>query len=404
MECTRCHAALPEVAHFCHRCGNDVRTDDATRRKSFAAKPDEPVASFALVSSIMPRAAISQPRTYRYALALAFVVAVVTAMLGALPLAVLVAAFAIPVVYIVYLYDVNLWEDEPVLVTALAFLATLVLGLGFTALWWRLRGPDTSGLTVGGSGFNLTGFLIAALLVPIVGELIRQVGPVLLASRPEFDDLMDGLAFGVISGVAYATADTLVKNWGLLTGGYAGLTADAGTWMALMALEGFVKPLVLGTATGIACAEFSGLGNGYDGFTPRYLKAVGQAILVSMLYFGGAYLFDLIPARPVALGLTILWGLALLAVLLLRVRSVLHHGLMEAGLEDAARAGGVGDGTLSICPACEMPLMPEAHFCTACGTSVRVAGHGHHEAVPAGAPPLAPDAQPSAPANEEGQA
>lgn len=91
-------------------------------------------------------------------------------------------------------------------------------------------------MTVGGSGFNLTGFLIAALLVPIVGELIRQVGPVLLASRPEFDDLMDGLAFGVISGVAYATADTLVKNWGLLTGGYAGLTADAGTWMALMAL------------------------------------------------------------------------------------------------------------------------------------------------------------------------
>ena len=43
------------------------------------------------------------------------------AIFGALPIAVLVAAFAVPIVYIVYLYDVNLWEDEPVLVTGLAF-------------------------------------------------------------------------------------------------------------------------------------------------------------------------------------------------------------------------------------------------------------------------------------------
>ena len=56
-------------------------------------------------------------------------------------------------------------------------------------------------------------------MVPIVGEAIRQVGPVLLASRPEFDDLMDGLTFGVISGVAYACFDTIVRYWDLLIGG-----------------------------------------------------------------------------------------------------------------------------------------------------------------------------------------
>ena len=40
-------------------------------------------------------------------------------------------------------------------------------------------------------------------VVPIVGEAIRQVGPILLASRPEFDDLMDGLTLRSTLGLDY---------------------------------------------------------------------------------------------------------------------------------------------------------------------------------------------------------
>ena len=115
--------------------------------------------------------------------------------------------------------------------------------------------------------------MLVALVVPIVGEAIRQIGPVLLASRPEFDDLMDGLTFGVISGVSYSCFDTLTRHWDLLTGGLQG--QDPGLWVSLIFLEGFVKPMIIGTASGIAVAEFSGLGRGYDGFTPRYFRGVG---------------------------------------------------------------------------------------------------------------------------------
>ena len=137
-------AELPEVAHFCHVCGQDLRSADLARRRSFAAKPDEPVASFALISSIMPRGAGQRPQTYRIALTIALVVALVAAIFGALPIAMLVAAFAIPIVYIVYIYDVNLWEDEPIPVTGLAFGLTGVLTIGFTILWScsAARPPD----------------------------------------------------------------------------------------------------------------------------------------------------------------------------------------------------------------------------------------------------------------------
>ncbi len=409
MECPRCQAGLPEVAHFCHRCGQDQRSSDTGRKTSFALKPDEPVASFALISSIMPRGAATQPQTYRLALEIALALVAVTAVLGAVPVAVALAAFAVPVVYVVYLYDVNLWEDEPVVVTGAAFLLTFVLGGVWTVAWLQLR--PTAFLVDGGladrapSGPTLLGVLVTCLLAPLVGEAIRQLGPLFLASRAKFDDLMDGLTFGVISGVAYATVETLVKHWPLVTGGM-GSSADAGTMLSLLVLEGFVKPLVLGTATGIACAEFSGLGEGYDGFTPRYLKGLALAAGASVLYYSGTYLLGFVGEPTLGLVLGIAWGLAILAVLVIRVRTVLHTGLLEAALESQARSAGVGpEGTLRFCPRCEMPLMPQAGFCTACGTSVRVGGHQPKVLVAAAAPaatapaPVA-SAEPATPAAE----
>jgi hypothetical protein len=344
-----------------------------SRRRSFAAKPDEPVASFALISSIMPRGAGQRPQTYRIALTIALVIALIAAIFGAMPIAVLVAAFAIPIVYIVYIYDVNLWEDEPVSVTALAFALTGVLSIAFTILWTFLRGPvPFTTPTLGGdfSGSPRVGaFLIVALLVPVVGEAIRQIGPVILASRPQFDDLMDGLTFGVISGVSYACFDTIVRHWALLTGGLQ--QPNPGLWVSLIFLEGFVKPLIIGTATGIACAEFSGLGRGYDGFTPRYFRGVAEAVLANIAYQAGTYLFSFIGSSTMAVILSIAWGLVILAILILRVRNILHAGLMEAALERSAREGAVV-GELEFCAQCEMPLLEHAAFCNACGTAVRV--------------------------------
>jgi len=374
LQCPRCQTQLPDVAHFCFVCGQDQRSGDEARRRSFAAKPDEPVASFALVSSIMPRGAGQRPQTYRIALTIALVVALVAAIFGALPIAVLVAAFAVPIVYIVYLYDVNLWEDEPVRVTGLAFALTGVLAAAFTALWTFLRGtPPYATPTLEGSlsiAPSVGTFLLVALIVPLVGEAIRQLGPILLARRPEFDDLMDGLTFGVVSGVAYSCFDTIVRHWDLLTSGRQ--PTDPGLWVSLIFLEGFVKPLIFGTASGIACAEFSGLGRGYDGFTPRYYRGLAEAVGANIAYQAGTYLFSFVGDQTLGVLLSIGWGLILLAVLVLRIRNVLHVGLMEAALERSARSSAGGPTEPEFCGQCELPLLPHAAFCAACGTAVRV--------------------------------
>ncbi|MGJ3507302.1 PrsW family glutamic-type intramembrane protease [Enemella sp. A6] len=341
-------------------------------------KPDEPVASFALVSSIMPRGASQRPQTYRIALIVALAAALLTAIAGALPIAVMLAAFAIPIVYIVYIYDVNLWDDSPIPVTAMAFLLTGVLATGFTLLWTNLRSasPVTFGLG-SSSSFSVTDFLLLCLLVPVVGEIIRQIGPLFLASRPRFDDLMDGLTFGVISGVAYACFDTIVKHWDLITGGFQGVDSAA-TWAALIFLEGFVKPLLMGTATGIACAEFSGLGEGYDGFSGRYFRGFAEAVLVNIAYQIGVYLLNMLPFGSLSVLLSVVWGLILLAVMILRVRNVLHTGLMEAAMEHHAREVETDD-IIEYCPQCEMPVLEHASFCNACGAALRTGVKPHHK-------------------------
>ena len=61
---------------------------------------------------------------------------------------------------------------------------------------------------------------------------------------------------------------------------------------------------------------------------------------------------------------------------------MLHLGLMEAALERTARAGGIGEeGELQFCAQCELPLLPHAAFCNACGTAVRVQAKAHKAQV-----------------------
>ena len=391
MTCQRCGAPTPDVAHYCQSCGLDLRSDDLARRKSFAVKPDEPVASFALISTIMPRGAQQHPQMYKIALVVALVVALLAAIFGAVPIAILVAAFAIPVVYIVYLYDVNLWEDEPVPVTVAAFALTGVLSLLFTIGWTQFRASPVNLQTFDGglaSGPQPGQLLLVAVAVPIIAQVLTQLGPIYLASRPKFDDLMDGFTFGVVSGVAYATFDTLVRHHQALFGGMVA-SPNAADWTALIFLEGLIKPLIMGTAAGIAAAEFSGLGEGYDGFSLRYLRGVGEAIVANVAYFAGAYLFSFLPGAR-GLVLTLLWGLLVLGVLILRSRNILHVGLMEAALEHAARSdaeiGPAGD--LRFCARCEMPLVAGAAFCNACGTAVRTGERTHAgRSTAASAPP-----------------
>ena len=372
--CPTCQTANPAAAHFCAQCGTDLTSSDSSRSGRYAVNPNESVASFALVSTIMPHASGKAPQTYRLALVVALAFPIIAGVLGALPFALITAALVVPVVYTVYLYDVNLWEDNPVAVVVGALGASALLSLLFTLLWREVLFADSFDVQLNrlSGTVDLGQLLVLCVLVPIAAVVLSLVGPVLLASRPRFDDLMDGLTFGIVAGVGWAAVETLVLNKDLLTGPAVTDDVNGSVWLSLLIVAALVKPIVYGCAVGIAAAQFSGLGEGYDGYTPSFFVRTLEAIGFLAVFNLGLYLTGLVEGGTgTTLGL--LWGLFVAGVLLVRVRTVLHKALVEAAVESAAKGGSSkwqSEG-MRYCGECEMPLLDTASFCIICGTSVR---------------------------------
>ena len=183
---------------------------------SYAVQSSEGVNQFALISTIMPHTNRQTADNYRWAMIISAVLIVAATGLGLLPIAVAAAAFLIPIAYLVYIYDVNMWEDAPVPVVAGLFLVhrgaggpgdAVLLPLGLRRAVQLVRRRRSR---VGIESLSIPALLLFAVVLPIVAEVAKNIGGVFLASRPQFDDMIDGLTFGIAAGTAYAAFETIV--------------------------------------------------------------------------------------------------------------------------------------------------------------------------------------------------
>ena len=368
----------PPGARFDPVTGAELGAGGSERKESFALQPGEPVMSFNMVTSLMPLASGTAPQTYRWALGLGLLIPVVAGALGYLAFAFVAAALVVPAIYVVYMYDVNEWEDQPVAVVLGTIGAAAALGVGFTFLWHAgLLGDEVAPVDFGqgAGGVRWSTLLVLVLLVPIVSELLKQVGPLLLASRPQFDDMIDGLTFGVAAGASFAAAETIVVNRSLFSSFGSIDSPDSGFWVSLILSAAIVKPIVYGAATGIAVAAWSGIGSGFDGFKPAYLRGLGEALLANILFQAGLYVASRVEGTAGAV-IGLVWGALIAAVLLVRLRYLLHYAVLEAALEAASKGTTLKDAArgTAFCPSCEMPLLQGANFCVVCGTATRAGG------------------------------
>jgi hypothetical protein len=379
MNCPTCNTPVADVAVYCAKCGAGVRAG-ATRKRpgSYAVQSSESVTQLAVVSTLMPHTTRQTGSRYRWALAVAATMVMVFTLIGSLGAAILTAALAVPLVFLLYLYDLNVWEDTPLPVVAAVIGVTGVLATIVSIVFYRTTFREEL-FELSGSGRLRAGlgelpigpFLLFVLVLPLIAVIVMNLGQVWLAMRPQFDDMIDGFTFGVAAGAAYAAAETIVAYSSVFSGQFR-TTQGLDTWIPIILSVMIIKSLVYATATGLAIAAFSGKGEGFDGFKPSYFVNLAISFVALVVYWAGIRLFAY---ADVANWWGVLWGAFILALLVLRARGVLHAALLEAALEDAvsghrAKAAVTDDGW---CPECEMPLLPDALFCVACGQSVRAA-------------------------------
>jgi hypothetical protein len=367
--CRNCGAEVPG-GRFCVRCGEPQATRggdpvppaaSTVRRRmgAFAASPSERVLGPSLVSTLFPRLPRSQLGTFRIGLALGIGLVGGLTLAGLYPVALGVAAAIVPALIVVYVYAIDVYEDEP-----LAF-------LGLTMLWGvvagGLFGSLSSGLATVTPGVPVTpgDALLRGVALPLIGAAIALVGPLLLVRRREFNDVLDGVTFGAAAGSAFLGAQTLAGAADLLSGGLRPV-GSADTWLVQLLTVGVAQPIISAAVAAIVAGTIwlriraperdrRALGRLGD---PLVAIALGASLLVAAGL--GRTLLGSVPA--------LLWLVVVAILGLIWMRVLIHLGLMEEAAE-------IGIGPPIACPECGATT-PYHTFCIDCGIALRALPRG----------------------------
>ena len=393
MQCDHCQEVVVDGV-YCTRCGahqgtTDDPRDARSRTHSYAAHPGEHVAHPGLFSTLFPHLGHHKVHEFRWALLAGLAAVVVLWATGFVTAAILVAAFLIPVLYLIYLYEAQVYRDEPAAVVGFTIGAGAVLGIVLT-LVARLFSPPVQ-TTVGGflggqARIDVLALLGFGILFPIVQEVVKPLPALLLRGR-NFPETMDGLTFGVAAGVGFSTAESIINFSSVI--GTQSFQTEPGNWIFPLLTVAVLQPIMQGAASGIVAASVWRAGKG---------RAAGMELIGVLGAFVAhiAFTMGTIILGGVNLIVVVAWQAAVSLCLIVVLRYLLHFALLEEGRDLGLRE--------AVCSHCHKHVMA-AGFCPNCGMAIVASPRSvreHAGATPSGSPPQGlPPEPPSQPAGEE---
>ena len=381
--CANCGADIPQLP-YCIACGASLTSGDAHQHRRFAASPHENAVAVRFASTMLPRLPKAHMAAFNISLLVGLLIVVVIAALGYYPVALAAGAFIVPLLLVVYIYDVDDYEDEPIRVTAYTIVWGVIAGALFGFLL-RAMFPSVSLLT--GESL-LTGVLKTGVL-PLIGGALALAGPLVLLPYRKFNDVLDGATFGATAGATFAGAQVIVQSLDLFSAGlHPG--GDAGSWVIRILLHSVLVPIILGCAVGAVAGAFW---LRYRAPVPDRTKlgAAGRPVvallMAALLLLSSSVGLNLLRDIP-----SLIVESVLAAVALIWLRLVIHLGLLEEIVE-------VAEGPPVTCANCGRET-PHGSFCGECGVALRAlpkrAGGATSPPPPVSPPPAEPPAAPDA--------
>ena len=349
--CPHCDSSVP-AGEFCGHCGAHLGTADTRRRHAFAAVPSEPVLHLNIVSTLFPHLSHRQGAPFRWALIAGVIFVAALAVVHLFAPATAAAAFLLPALYLLYLYEVEVYDEEPWLLVGATMVAGAVLGYLFTVV----VGGAASQLDL--TGDSPAGFALRGIGIPLMAQALMLVGPLFLfAARGHYREPLDGLAFGAASALGFSLASELTALWPVITGPLFA-SGDPVDWAFRLLRAGVLVSLVNATTTSALTAAL--WLHRYD--RRRSERAWEASILVTLLVAAGSQLVlgILTFVVPNLVEQVLIWAVAALA-LLLYSRQVIHQSLLAEGSIHEI-------GPDSQCPECHH-VVPTMLFCPNCGAA-----------------------------------
>ena len=350
--CSSCGQNVPE-GRYCVVCGQTL-ADEIARRSQFSAAPHQSAWAPSPMSTLFPALPRAEMRRFNVAAAAGVALMVVLAAARLFPLALVVAAILVPLLTVMYVYDVDLYEDEPVRVIGMTMLWGLVAGIVVTVLSRAIVTSGTASLIERDAATTL----LRGVVIPLAGFGAVLVGPLVLLRYPRFNDVLDGVTFGVATAVSYAGAALLVESSDFFATGLRPV-GSISIWIVRVLELGVAIPLLTGAVVGGACASL----------WLRYRSSVRDRAALGpagspwvALPLAAA---TLVAAALAETTLTDWWLLPVLVALdvaaLIWLRRAIHLGLLQEAAEHPV-------GPAIRCPNCGADT-PHLTFCIDCGVS-----------------------------------
>ncbi|HXN01346.1 MAG TPA: PrsW family glutamic-type intramembrane protease [Candidatus Dormibacteraeota bacterium] len=356
MTCDHCHNDVPDGV-FCTRCGAhqatvaDVR-DPKGRLHSFAAQPGEHVAQPSVFTTLFPHLGYLKAHEFRWAFLAGVAGIFILVATGLVTGAILVAAFLVPVLYLIYLYEAQVYRNEPATVLGFTIGGGVIVGIVVTVITDRFVNP----LSLAGVGVDLGAIIVATVIIPIVQEVVKPIAPLVLWRSKRFPETVDGLVFGVAAGLGFSVAETLIQFSNVIVS--QPFRIDPGSWIFPLIGIAVLNPLLQGSTTGAITAAIWPMTR----FTvqTRAIGGIAVAVVGHVAFSLGSRLLILAGQNQfVVLG----WEAVVVVGVLLYVRYLLHTSLMQE-----AKHMGFFE---TVCPHCHKHIVASS-FCPSCGIALGV--------------------------------
>jgi ribosomal protein L32 len=381
--CDHCGHEVP-ASHFCIRCGHELeggqtqltRITQIARssavsgltsimkidpgslsgvRRAFAAAPDESVLRPTIVSTIFPQLPRPSMTVFRICLALGVATVLLLGLAKLYPVALIAGALLLPMLVVLYMFSVNIFEQQSLTVTGGTIAWGAVTGV-ITALIAKAISPSGTQVFVHGESDLL---LSRGVLIPLLSGILILGGPMTLLRFPRFATVLDGATFAAASGSAFVGAEVIVQAASTLGHGLRPPGAVT-PWLVQLAIIAVGLPLV----TMAAMASVSGVVWLKLRAPIRDRSALGR--LGSPAIVGP--LAAVLLVAPAIVQLELAQGIALVVILLLAVvaltwlRQVIHVGLLEEALL-------IEDAPIIACANCGERTR-RGSFCENCGIAL----------------------------------
>jgi len=376
IRCNQCGNEVPRM-EYCIRCGDPLSDEysaegRAQARDRFAAAPHEPLRTVALISTLFPQLPRAEMRMFRVAFLAGAAIILVLTLLGLYPVALISSAVLVPLLMVLYVYVVDIYEDDPLSIIG----ATMAWGVGAGILYGFVVRALPNGTGFGTP--DAATVVLNGIALPLLEGALMIAGPLFLLPQKRFNDVLDGATFGAASAVAFAGTHVIFQALPLLGGGLRP-AGDSLTWVIQLISLGVLQPVIAAGAIGSAAAAF--WLRYRSPITDR--KALGVAGVPAFAVLAAAALLvvaglakTLLPLIPATIVLALIAGLALLWL-----RATLHLGLQQESREITVSRS-------IVCPNCQHTT-PEHTFCGHCGVALR--------ALPRGVRPKETPTSPTAP-------